>query len=79
MNYTDIHKRFKAAYEICTQKHGEKKRFCEKYKIDPANLRSAVFEPTVRHLRAEWIASFCKEYDVSTDYILLGNGPMFTI
>lgn len=51
--------------------------FTEIYNINRWNLITVRNNPTTRVIKPEWIYYLCKEYNISTDYIIFGKGPIF--
>jgi hypothetical protein len=56
--------------------HGMKARFCRDNGINCNQLNALLKRPETRTLPPYYIACLCRDYGVSTDWILLGVGEM---
>jgi hypothetical protein len=74
----DITLRFREAFQLLHEKigHGMKAKFCKDNEINYNQLNSILAKPDTRTLPPYYIACLCRDYDVSTDWILLGRGTM---
>ena len=50
--------------------------FTKKHNLNYLNLYTVRKEPGRRVLKVEYIALLAKDFNISLEYILLGNGPM---
>lgn len=74
----DITLRFKEAIEQVGAREGRgmKARFCRNNDINYNQLTSILKNPEIRTLPPYYIACLCRDYGISTDWILMGRDDM---
>lgn len=75
---TEINKRFFLAidYLVDIREIRGLYTFTKKYNLNYWNLYTVRKEPGRRVLKVEYIAFLSKDFNISLEYIILGNGPM---
>ena len=75
---TEINKRFFLAidYLVDIKEIRGLYTFTKKHNLNSWNLYTVRKEPGRRVLKVEYIALLAKDFNISLEYILLGNGPM---
>ena len=75
---TEINKRFFFAidYLVDIKEIRGLYTFTKKHNLNYWNLYTVRKEPGRRVLKVEYIALLAKDFNISLEYILLGNGPM---
>jgi hypothetical protein len=75
---TEINKRFFLVidYLVDIKKIRGLNTFTKMHNINYWNLCTVKNEPGRRVLKVEYIAFLAKDFNISLEYILLGNGPM---
>lgn len=52
--------------------------YCKRYGIDPGNFRAQKKDLNKGFFQVSWIIPLIRDFNVSSDWILLGKGKMFT-
>lgn len=75
---TAVTKRFFEAIDALKQEkviHGLK-TFTDKYGLNYWNVTTIKNEPEKRFLKVDYMIYLCRDYGISTDWLLLGKGEM---
>jgi hypothetical protein len=74
----EITTRFKEAFSRMHQLKGRgmKSDFCRRNQINKDILNLVLAHPDLRALQPCWIAALCRDYGVSTEWVLFGEGDM---